>query len=155
MAHEPVHSAAHDLHDHGDHKETGFWRRWVMTTNHKDIGTLYLVFSCIMFFVGGTMAMLIRAELFKPGMQFLDPATFNAMTTGKIDSTGRPGIVLSDSSQISVIRNLGSRQFANEDFYSAGGLTRGARVTRIRPLRKRLSCTHLSRRNFTERSALS
>jgi cytochrome c oxidase subunit 1 len=81
MAHEPVHSAAHDLHDGGDHKETGFWRRWVMTTNHKDIGTLYLIFSCIMFFVGGSFAMLIRAELFKPGLQFLDPALFNSMTT--------------------------------------------------------------------------
>jgi cytochrome c oxidase subunit 1 len=74
------HAAAHDDHDH-EHKPHGFWKRWVTTTNHKDIGTLYLVFSCIMFFVGGTMAMLIRAELFKPGLQFLDPAMFNSLTT--------------------------------------------------------------------------
>src|SRR5450631_4221729 len=72
------HAAAHDDHAHGPPK--GFMR-WVRTTNHKDIGTLYLVFSGIMFFVGGTMAMLIRAELFKPGLQFLDPALFNTLTT--------------------------------------------------------------------------
>ena len=66
MAH-TEHSAA--AHEHHDHKPHGFWNRWLTTTNHKDIGTLYLVFSCIMFFVGGTMAMLIRAELFKPGLR--------------------------------------------------------------------------------------
>jgi cytochrome c oxidase subunit 1 len=68
-------------HDEHDHKPVGFWRRWVTTTNHKDIGTLYLIFSCTMFFVGGTFAMLIRAELFKPGMQFFDPGVFNTLTT--------------------------------------------------------------------------
>src|SRR6185312_15003725 len=57
------------------------WRRWVYATNHKDIGTMYLVFSCTMWLVGGTMAMLIRAELFKPGLQLLDPAFFNSLTT--------------------------------------------------------------------------
>ena len=57
------------------------WRRWLTTTNHKDIGTMYLVFSLVMFFVGGTMAMVIRAELFQPGMQLVDPRFFNSMTT--------------------------------------------------------------------------
>jgi cytochrome c oxidase subunit 1 len=71
-------AATHHEHDHKPH---GFWNRWLTTTNHKDIGTLYLVFSCIMFFIGGSFAMLIRAELFKPGLQFLDPALFNTMTT--------------------------------------------------------------------------
>jgi cytochrome c oxidase subunit 1 len=55
--------------------------RWVFTTNHKDIGTLYLIFALIMFFVGGAMAMYIRAELFQPGIQFNDPNFFNSMTT--------------------------------------------------------------------------
>jgi cytochrome c oxidase subunit 1 len=55
--------------------------RWVMTTNHKDIGTLYLVFSGIMFLLGGTMAMTIRAELFQPGLQFVRPDFFNQLTT--------------------------------------------------------------------------
>ena len=67
---------------HGDHgKPVGFWHRWVTTTNHKDIGTLYLIFSGLMFFIGGSFAMVIRAELFKPGLQFVDPALFNTLTT--------------------------------------------------------------------------
>ena len=52
-----------------------------IATNHKDIGTLYLVFACMMFFIGGAMAMVIRAELFKPGLQFVEPEFFNSMTT--------------------------------------------------------------------------
>lgn len=59
----------------------GFVARWLFTTNHKDIGTLYLWISMIMFFVGGSMAMVIRAELFQPGLQFVDPNFFNTMTT--------------------------------------------------------------------------
>lgn len=55
--------------------------RWVLTTNHKDIGTLYLLFSLLMFFIGGAMAMVIRAELFQPGLQIVDPDFFNQMTT--------------------------------------------------------------------------
>jgi cytochrome c oxidase subunit I len=74
MAHD--HAADHDHHQ----APSGIWR-WLSTTNHKDIGTLYLVFACIMFFVGGAMAMVIRLELFKPGMQFVDPAFFNSLTT--------------------------------------------------------------------------
>src|SRR6202789_3781983 len=42
---------------------------------------MYLVFAGISFFIGGSMAMLIRLELFKPGMQFVDPQFFNSMTT--------------------------------------------------------------------------
>ncbi|HUL40493.1 MAG TPA: cytochrome c oxidase subunit I [Burkholderiales bacterium] len=74
--------AAQATHAHGDHAHhpSGIMR-WVMTTNHKDIGTLYLTFSCIMFFIGGTMAMTIRAELFEPGLQFLRPDFFNQLTT--------------------------------------------------------------------------
>ena len=68
---------AHD-HDHGPQK--GFMR-WITTTNHKDIGTMYLVFALIMFFVGGSMALIIRAELFVPGLQLVDPQFFNSMTT--------------------------------------------------------------------------
>jgi cytochrome c oxidase subunit 1 len=67
-----------DHHDHGPAKGIG---RWVFTTNHKDIGTLYLVFSLIMFLIGGMFAFVIRAELFQPGMQLVDPNFFNQMTT--------------------------------------------------------------------------
>jgi cytochrome c oxidase subunit 1 len=70
----------HD-HAHGhDHHPSGLMR-WVKTTNHKDIGTMYLWFSFVMFLVGGAMAMVIRAELFMPGMQVVNPEVFNQMTT--------------------------------------------------------------------------
>ena len=67
-------SAHHDEHPAG-------LSRWLFTTNHKDIGTLYLLFSLLMLFVGGAMALVIRAELFQPGMQIVDPHFFNQMTT--------------------------------------------------------------------------
>jgi cytochrome c oxidase subunit I len=49
------------------------WRRWVYACNHKDIGTMYLFFSLTMFMVGGILALLIRTELFQPGLQFFNP----------------------------------------------------------------------------------
>jgi cytochrome c oxidase subunit 1 len=73
------HEAGHDEYD--DHKPQGFLARWVFTTNHKDIGTLYLVFALLMFFIGGSMALVIRAELFMPGLQLVHPDFFNQMTT--------------------------------------------------------------------------
>ncbi|MBN8728692.1 MAG: cytochrome c oxidase subunit I [Xanthomonadales bacterium] len=73
-----IHQDTHDIHDHKPH---GFLHRWLFTTNHKDIGTLYLVFSLAMFFVGGAFAMVIRAELFQPGMQLVQPEFFNEMTS--------------------------------------------------------------------------
>jgi cytochrome c oxidase subunit 1 len=68
------------MSDHHDEMPTGL-DRWVFTTNHKDIGTLYLIFSLVMFFMGGSMALIIRAELFQPGLQFVEPQFFNSMTT--------------------------------------------------------------------------
>lgn len=74
--------AEHDHHEeHHDHGPAKGLLRWVITTNHKDIGTLYLVFALTMFFVGGIMALIMRAELFEPGMQFVNPTFFNSMTT--------------------------------------------------------------------------
>jgi cytochrome c oxidase subunit 1 len=72
----------HDPHDgdHHDHKMTGL-KRWLYTTNHKDIGSMYLWFSFIMFLTGGVMALVIRAELFQPGLQIIEPDFFNQMTT--------------------------------------------------------------------------
>jgi cytochrome c oxidase subunit 1 len=63
-----------------DHRPTGAMR-WITTTNHKDIGTLYLWFSFAMFTVGGFMALAIRAELFAPGLQIVEPEFFNQLTT--------------------------------------------------------------------------
>jgi cytochrome c oxidase subunit I len=68
-------------HEHDDHGPAKGIRRWLFTTNHKDIGTLYLWFSLIMFFVGGAMAMVIRAELIQPGMNLIDPMLYNQMVT--------------------------------------------------------------------------
>jgi cytochrome c oxidase subunit 1 len=67
-------------HDDHAHHPTGIMR-WITTTNHKDIGTMYLVFSFAMLLVGGTMAMIIRTELLQPGLQVIDPDRFNQMTT--------------------------------------------------------------------------
>jgi cytochrome c oxidase subunit 1 len=71
-------AATHEAHHHGP--PAGIMR-WITTTNHKDIGTLYLCFSLTMFIVGGSMAMVIRAELFEPGLQIVNPLFFNEMTT--------------------------------------------------------------------------
>ncbi|RQO72848.1 cytochrome c oxidase subunit I [Aquitalea sp. FJL05] len=57
------------------------WRRWLFATNHKDIGSLYLWFAFCMFLVGGVLALCIRAELFRPGLQFFQPELFNQLTT--------------------------------------------------------------------------
>jgi cytochrome c oxidase subunit 1 len=69
-------------HEAGHHAEhpTGI-KRWLFTTNHKDIGTLYLWFSFTMFIIGGIFALVIRAELFEPGLQIVNPQFFNMMTT--------------------------------------------------------------------------
>jgi len=76
-------SDAHALaHDHaGEHAPPRGIMRWITTTNHKDIGTMYLVLSLIMFFVGGAMAMVIRAQLFQPDMQLVTPLFYNQMAT--------------------------------------------------------------------------
>ncbi len=68
-----------DAHGHAHHP-TGIMR-WITTTNHKDIGTMYLWFSFMMFIVGGVMALTIRAELFQPGLQIVDPEFFNSLTS--------------------------------------------------------------------------
>ena len=71
-------SHSHDDHHHGPEKGL---MRWIKTTNHKDIGTLYIWFAFSMLLIGGAMAMVIRAELFMPGIQLVDPQFFNQMTT--------------------------------------------------------------------------
>ena len=69
------------MSEHHDHGPAGGLTRWLFTTNHKDIGTLYLWFSFIMFLLGGAMALVIRSELFQPGLQLVEPEFFNQMMT--------------------------------------------------------------------------
>ncbi len=58
-------------------------KRWLFSTNHKDIGTLYLIFAMVGGVVGGVMSMGIRMELQEPGMQIFSNAhMFNVFTTG-------------------------------------------------------------------------
>ena len=74
-------SAVIENHEHDHHGPQKGILRWLFTTNHKDIGTLYLWFSFLMFLTGGAMAMGIRAELFEPGLQLMDPIRYNQLVT--------------------------------------------------------------------------
>jgi cytochrome c oxidase subunit 1 len=73
-AHDALHEAQHD-------HPTG-WRRFVYSTNHKDIGTMYLAFALMGGLVGGILSIGMRLELMEPGMQYFhDPHMFNVFTT--------------------------------------------------------------------------
>ncbi|MCD6074531.1 MAG: cytochrome c oxidase subunit, partial [Rhodospirillales bacterium] len=77
---------AHAQHGHGDdgdhgHHPTG-WRRWMYSTNHKDIGTLYIVLAIVASFVGVGFSMMMRLELAEPGLQFIqDQHFYNVILT--------------------------------------------------------------------------
>ena len=58
-----------DDHAHDHHTPSG-WRRWVFSTNHKDIGTMYLVFAICTGIIGGLFSIMMRLELQEPGMQY-------------------------------------------------------------------------------------
>ncbi len=60
----------------GEHQATGL-KRWLTTTDHREIGLLYFWTAVVFFLLGGIAALLIRAELFFPGEQIMGPAMFN------------------------------------------------------------------------------
>ena len=76
--------------DHHDHPHG--WRRYLYSTNHKDIGTMYLVFALVGGLVGGVLSIGMRLELMQPGMRFVhDAHMFTVFPTP-------PALVLSHAS---------------------------------------------------------
>ena len=69
--------------NHGHTHPTG-WRRWILSTNHKDIGTMYIIFAIIAALVGGGMSMVMRAQLMTPGGGFMAEhhQLYNVLVTG-------------------------------------------------------------------------
>ena len=61
-------ATAHAAHDH-HHADPSGWRRYVYSTNHKDIGTMYLWFSIMAGVIGGILSIFMRMELQEPGIQ--------------------------------------------------------------------------------------
>ncbi|MFV0369748.1 MAG: cytochrome c oxidase subunit I [Hyphomicrobiaceae bacterium] len=73
-------STAQAGHDHHDHP-TG-WRRWLLSTNHKDIGTMYMIFAMMAGVVGGLLSIGMRMELQEPGLQYFQNGhMFNVFVT--------------------------------------------------------------------------
>ncbi len=74
---------AHADHDHSHDHAPSFVPRWLFSTNHKDIGTLYLLFAIIAGLIGGLLSVVMRMELQEPGMQyFANGHVFNVFVTG-------------------------------------------------------------------------
>ena len=68
-------------HEHHDHKP-GFIKRWFFSTNHKDIGTLYIIFAILAGLVGGFFSLIMRAELAAPGLDVVaDGQAWNVIIT--------------------------------------------------------------------------
>ncbi|NOU07107.1 MAG: cytochrome c oxidase subunit I, partial [Hyphomicrobiaceae bacterium] len=76
-----AHYGADHAHDH-DHTPP-FFTRWFLSTNHKDIGTMYLLFAMMAGIVGGFLSVMMRLELQEPGLQyFANQHTYNVFVTG-------------------------------------------------------------------------
>src|SRR3989440_5989172 len=65
-----AHGAHHEHHAHEEHPTPTGWRRFVYSTNHKDIGTMYLVFAIVGGLIGGALSIAMRIELMYPGLNF-------------------------------------------------------------------------------------
>ena len=83
-----THTAAYAPHDHAhdaDHAHghtPGFLHRWFFSTNHKDIGTLYMIFAVMAGLVGGALSLIMRLELMHPGLQYVkDGQQWNVLIT--------------------------------------------------------------------------
>ena len=75
-------STALHVNDHDHDTPKGFVRRWLYSTNHKDIGTMYLIFSIVAALVGTGISVFMRMELAAPGVQYMsDGHMWNVFTT--------------------------------------------------------------------------
>ena len=75
-------STALHVDDHGHDAPKGFVRRWLYSTNHKDIGTMYLIFSITAALIGTGLSVFMRMELAFPGVQYMaDGHMWNVFTT--------------------------------------------------------------------------
>ena len=75
-------STALHVDDHGHDAPKGFVRRWLYSTNHKDIGTMYLIFSIVAALIGSGISVFMRMELAAPGVQYMaDGHMWNVFTT--------------------------------------------------------------------------
>ena len=69
-------------HTNEAHDHPSGWRRYLYSTNHKDIGTMYLVFALVAGTVGGMLSIGMRMELQQPGLQiFPNPHAYDVFTT--------------------------------------------------------------------------
>ncbi|MEI4485992.1 cytochrome c oxidase subunit I [Frigidibacter sp. MR17.14] len=59
------------IHGHGEHDHRGFFTRWFMSTNHKDIGVLYLFTAGLVGLLSVLFTVYMRMELMHPGVQFM------------------------------------------------------------------------------------
>jgi len=90
-----THEAAHTADDHhADHRPSLYdWKRWVYSTNHKDIGTMYLIFAIIAGLIGGALSGFIRWELAEPGVQVFTEGSMLANMLG-MDSNHSYNVVV-------------------------------------------------------------
>ncbi len=78
------------IHGHGHEDNRGFFTRWFMSTNHKDIGILYLIVSAFVGLISVAFTVYMRLELMEPGVQYmcLEGARFTAAAAGECTPNG-------------------------------------------------------------------
>ena len=78
------------IHDHDHHDDRGFFTRWFMSTNHKDIGILYLFLAGLTGFISVAFTVFMRMELMEPGVQYmcLEGARFIADSAAECTPNG-------------------------------------------------------------------